>query len=56
MLIYNWIEDGDTEIVVEDIERIEFEKHLDPFETPKSDLQLVDWRVREEDMDYIRIR
>ncbi len=51
MLIYNWEDDGDYEIVVEDIERIDFEQHTDP-----EDLKLEDWRLEEYDMDYLRVR
>lgn len=42
LLIYNWSEEGDTEVVVEDIERIDFDKY------DKNDAKLADWRQADE--------
>ncbi|CAL4123523.1 unnamed protein product, partial [Meganyctiphanes norvegica] len=42
LLIYNWSESGDAEVVVEDIERIDFERF------DKNDSKLSDWRQPDE--------
>lgn len=42
LLIYNWSEEGDTEVVVEDVERIDFDKY------DKNDAKLADWRQSDE--------
>lgn len=52
VLHYNWVEGGDSEIVVEDIERLDFEKYL---EDDVEDLKLVDWRKEEYQMDEDRL-
>uniref|UniRef100_A0A6A7FQ76 NADH dehydrogenase [ubiquinone] 1 alpha subcomplex subunit 10, mitochondrial n=2 Tax=Hirondellea gigas TaxID=1518452 RepID=A0A6A7FQ76_9CRUS len=50
VLVYNWKEEGDPEVVVEDIERINFDKYTD------YDLKLEDWRFDKEwDWKYKRI-
>jgi len=43
LLIYNWTEIGDAEVVVEDIERIDFDRF------DKNDPKLHDWRQPDED-------
>lgn len=45
------MEGGDSEIVVEDIERIDFDQYLDQ---DVDDLKLVDWRKDEDLMDNER--
>lgn len=43
LLVYDWSESGDTEVVVEDIERLDFEKY------GKNDLKMSDWQLPDED-------
>lgn len=43
LLVYDWSVEGETEIVVEDIEAIDFDKY------DKQDPQLKDWDISEEE-------
>lgn len=54
VLHYNWIDSGDSEIVVEDIERIDFEKYLNT-DVESEDFKLIDWRKEEYEMDDERV-
>lgn len=49
LLVYDWSEEGDVEILVEDIERIDFNKY------DEDDSQLSDWRFEMEE-DYAMAR
>lgn len=51
MLHYDWAEGGEPEVVVEDIERLDFEKYLDE---DFSEDKLEDWRLEEWEADYER--
>jgi len=44
LLVYDWTEPGDTEVIVEDIERIDFDVHDEDIHNPK----MMDWRFRKE--------
>jgi len=46
LLVYDWSRNGNPEVVVEDIERINF----DSFEEDIHNEKMKDWRVRDDDM------
>jgi len=53
LLVYDWTEGGDTEIIVEDIERIDFDKWFTPAD--QYEPQLNDWK-RMKEMEWGKLR
>jgi len=53
MLVYDWSEGGDTEVIVEDIERIDFDKWFTPAD--QYEPQLHDWK-RLKEMEWGKLR
>jgi len=53
MLVYDWSEGGDTEIIVEDIERIDFDKWFTPAD--QYEPQLHDWK-RMKEVEWGKLR
>ncbi|XKL67848.1 hypothetical protein PGB90_003339 [Kerria lacca] len=51
MLIYNWVDEGEPEVVIEDIQQINFDEKL-----KYDDLLLSDWKVEEDEIDLDRVR
>ncbi len=47
LLIYDWSEKGDVEVVVEDIERMDFDQYMEDIHNPKME----NWRLKK-DWDY----
>lgn len=50
MLIYDWSDGGDVEVVIEDIEAVNFDD-----ESIRLNPKLSDWRMEEADMDMWRV-
>ena len=50
VLSYDWNEPGDVEVIVEDIEKIDFDKH------DRHDEKMKDWKYLDKDWDYSECR
>jgi NADH dehydrogenase (ubiquinone) 1 alpha subcomplex subunit 10 len=50
LLVYDWSKHGDVEVVVEDIERIDFDNYR------TEDTKLEDWRILENEWDWNIVR